>query len=71
MKTNSIAPALAPLLSPSGRPSSDRDGRISRTQRPLSSHLPGAAAEEGGCEPILVSGLTYIGRHRNLYSFVA
>ena len=24
----------------------------------------------GGCEPILVGGLTYIGRHRDLYSFV-
>ena len=24
----------------------------------------------GWCEPILVGGLTYIGRHRDLYSFV-
>ena len=24
----------------------------------------------GGYEPILVGGLTYIGRHRDLYSFV-
>ena len=24
----------------------------------------------GWCKPILVSGLTYIGRHRDLYSFV-
>ena len=24
----------------------------------------------GGYEPILVDGLTYIGRHRDLYSFV-
>ena len=27
-------------------------------------------AEGGGYEPILVSGLTYIGRHCDLYSFV-
>ena len=27
-------------------------------------------AEGGWCEPILVGGLTYIGRHRDLYSFV-
>ena len=25
---------------------------------------------KGWCEPILVGGLTYIGRHRDLYSFV-
>ena len=24
----------------------------------------------GWCEPILVGGLTYIGRHRDLYSFI-
>ena len=28
------------------------------------------ACGRGGGEPILVGGLTYIGRHRDLYSFV-
>jgi len=28
------------------------------------------ACGRGWCEPILVGGLTYIGRHRDLYSFV-
>ena len=28
------------------------------------------ACERGWCKPILVGGLTYIGRHRDLYSFV-
>ena len=28
------------------------------------------ACGRGWCEPILVDGLTYIGRHRDLYSFV-
>ena len=28
------------------------------------------ACGRGWCEPILVSGLTYIGHHRDLYSFV-
>ena len=30
----------------------------------------GLADGGGGYEPILVGGLTYIGRHRDLYSFV-
>ena len=30
----------------------------------------GCGLAEGGGEPILVGGLTYIGRHRDLYSFV-
>ena len=30
----------------------------------------GAGLRKGGGEPILVDGLTYIGRHRDLYSFV-
>ena len=30
----------------------------------------GCGLAEGGYEPILVGGLTYIGRHRDLYSFV-
>ena len=29
-----------------------------------------AVLRKGGGEPILVGGLTYIGRHRDLYSFV-
>ena len=29
-----------------------------------------AGLRRGGYEPILVGGLTYIGRHRDLYSFV-
>ena len=29
-----------------------------------------AVLRMGGYEPILVGGLTYIGRHRDLYSFV-
>jgi len=29
-----------------------------------------AGLRMGWCEPILVGGLTYIGRHRDLYSFV-
>ena len=29
-----------------------------------------AGLRKGGGEPILVGGLTYIGRHRDLYSFV-
>ena len=30
----------------------------------------GYVLRKGWCEPILVGGLTYIGRHRDLYSFV-
>ena len=30
----------------------------------------GYVLRKGGGEPILVGGLTYIGRHRDLYSFV-
>ena len=30
----------------------------------------GYVLRKGGYEPILVGGLTYIGRHRDLYSFV-
>ena len=30
----------------------------------------GASCGWGWCEPILVGGLTYIGRHRDLYSFI-
>ena len=29
-----------------------------------------AGLRKGGCEPILVGGWIYIGRHRDLYSFV-
>ena len=32
--------------------------------------LTGYTCGRVGCEPILVGGLTYIGRYRDLYSFV-
>ena len=75
MKTNIIAPALAPHSARQAAPSSDRDGRTFRTQRPLSSHPPGVHLREERkvtstghlYQPLLVATLTTTGHDANQY----